>query len=129
MIAGDIQHYAKGTFKFDYGFQDFFPLANYAHFIKLSLYNHLPLDKLCIKMMGYPWKIDWNQEHHYFLFKIQRKQWKRHGCIFMLTLASVDHPFTRRPYFVALNNALKQQIEEELECSLHTWCCFLQIPD
>ena len=47
----------------------------------------------------------------------------------MSTLASVDHPFTRRSYSVALNNALKQQIEEELECSLHTWCCFLEIPD
>ena len=37
-------------------------------------------DKLYIKMMGYPWDIDWNIHHQHFLFKIQRKQWKWHGC-------------------------------------------------
>ena len=41
-------------------------------------------DKWCIKMMGYPWEINWNHHHQHFLFKIYRKQWKWHGCTWNL---------------------------------------------
>ena len=114
---------------------------------KYDLYT----DNLCIKMMGYLWKIDWNHDHQHFLFEIQWKQWKWHGCTcnlfwFLLLLTAMQNQaeqlpsicwhsplhgwyLTRSSNSVALNNALKQQIEEELECSLHTWCCFLEIPD
>ena len=38
-------------------------------------------NKLYIKMMGYPWEIDWNLHHQYFLLKIQRKQQKWHDIL------------------------------------------------
>ena len=65
------------------------------YFLVVSMIWLSYTDKLYIKMMGYPWKIDWNHDNQHSLFKIQRKQWKWHGCtcnMFLFLFLSTGKP-------------------------------------